>query len=682
MLKPGYRIRSKPDSHIPFFSRVPCGLFLLVLALCAARELPAQEFPPSHPVSLYLQGREAAADGDYYRAIELLREALSKNPAYLDAELALAGIYFQLEEYDQALELANKSLALSPASVAARILHGRILVGLGDIQAARGSFETILSSQPNNIEARLAMAELDIAGGKNRNAINEYLETLQIAPGNRKALLSLALIHQAAGNRESAGTYFDLALRFHGDSPLTQLLAGGFYLAEGDLAAARQHAGLALNLNPHYEEAYMLLGQADLQEGKYPSVYSISDTVLKLNRNNLSAWYLKAIAALHTGKHQETITLLRTLLSLEPENEIARITLEDTLREFFPIEDSQRGEFAEYHFVRGGRFMERNLFSRAYEEYRRGLQINPYSVEGRKAFADIVQKLGFYARSYAVLQFLQTQNLADTAVNENLEMGASLLEDRVSREWNIDQILTPRRKFNISLFFDRNASGLLHPSSGLYLTRYFSDLLTGSSLLAPPGLIIEVKNYGEAFQEARQRASDYFLVLGFAQTTREFVIKADLYLSRTGGKIDSFQVYRTGNDRVQSSMTRMLADLSARFPLRGDLLQREFERGLINLGLADGLREDEELLIISKNSLSLKYDRLEFSWQPQDILGKLTIKKLDDLVAEGVIEKNGFFDRINPGDTVFRDTSENQTTSQPPPPIPDRSLYKMIQGIQ
>jgi tetratricopeptide (TPR) repeat protein len=657
--------------------------FLLAAVFCAAWQLSAQEFPPSHPVSLYRRGTTAVADGDYYRAIEFFRDALSKNPAYFDAELALAEVYFRLEEYDQALDLAKKALALSPSSVDARILHGRILIGMGELQAARGSFEAILAGQPNNIEARLAMAELDIAGGKNRNAINEYLETLQIAPGNRKALLSLALIHQNAGNRESAGSYFDLALRFHGDSPLTQLLAGEFYLAEGNPVAARRHAGLALSLNPHYEEAYMLLAQTDLLEGKYSAVYSAADNILKLNRNREPAWYLKAIAALHIGNPKEAVTLLRTLLALGPENEIARITLEDTLREFFPVEDALRKEFAEYHFVRGGRFSERNLFSRAYEEYRRGLQINPYSVEGRKAFADIVQKLGFYARSYAALQFLQAQNMADAAVIESLEMGASILEDRVSREWNIDQLLAPRRKFSLSLFFDGNASNLLHRNSGLYLARHFSDILTGSSLLAPPGLVMGVNSYGEAFQEARQRESDYFLILGFAETPREFVIRADLYLSRTGGKIDSFQVYRTGNDRVQNGMTRMLADLAARFPLRGDLLRREFERGLINLGLVDGLKEGEELLIIPKDSLSLKYDRLEFSWNPGDVLGKLTVKKLDDLVAEGFIEKNGFFDRINPGDTVFRDTAaQNAQPNQPPPPIPDRPLYKMIQGIR
>jgi tetratricopeptide (TPR) repeat protein len=654
---------------------------IVLAAVCAAPR--AQEFPPAHPFSLYRAGMSARADGDYYKAVEFLREALLKNPSYFEAVLALAEIYFQLEEYDQALELAGKALGLSPASIPARVLQGRILIGAGDIPGARKSFEAVLKEEPNNIEARLATAELSVADGKNRGAIAEYLETLQIAPQNRKALLSLALIYQAAGDTRAAGDYFDLAVRYHGDSPLTQLLAGEFYLARGNLPAARRHAGIALSQRPGYEEAYMLLGEIELLEGKYDAVYSSMDTVLKLNRNNLSAWYLKAIAALHRGNPRDAITLLRTLLALEPENEIARITLEDTLREFLPVEDQLREDFAEYHFVRGERFRERNLFSRAYEEYRRGLQINPYSMEGRKAFADIIEKLGFYARSHAALRFLQAQNKADADVEENLEMGESILRDRVSRDWDIDQLMVPRRKFTVSLFFDGASSRLAHKTSGLYLTRYFSDLLTGSPLIAPPDMSFEVKNYGEAFQEARQRESDYFLILAFTETAREFAVKADLHLSRTGGKIESFQVYRTGNDKVSGSLSRMASDLSAKFPLRGELLRREFERGLLNLGLIDGLREGEALLIVPTASLNLKYDSLEFIWKPEDVLGKIIVTRLDDMTAEGTIEKNGFFDRINPGDTVFRDTTtEEKKQNQPPPLIPDRPLYKRIQSIQ
>jgi hypothetical protein len=53
------------------------------------------------------------------------------------------------------------------------------------------------------------------------------------------------------------------------------------------------------------------------------------------------------------------------------------------------------------------------------------------------------------------------------------------------------------------------------------------------------------------------------------------------------------------------------------------------------------------------------------------------------MVCEGTIEKKGFFDRINPGDTVFYDRGETQTKEHPTlPGIPDRPLYKKILSIR
>ena len=656
--------------------------YLLVIFIAVAGSLSAQPLPGEHPVRLYQEGVRYRAEGDYYRAIEYFRLALAKNPAYLDAVLASAEIYFILEEYDQALSLADRAISLSPGNSSAGVLRGRILVGLGELPEAAKAFQAILTSEPNNVEARLAGAELEIAQGKNRSAAREYLETLQAAPNNRRALLSLALLYDNMGNSGTAREYFDLAVRFHGDVPVTHFLAGEFYLRGGRTDAAENHAAIALSLNPDYEDALMLLGGVHLKRKNFGSVYSTMDTVLRLNRENISAWYLKGLAALRMGRSKEAVDLLRTLLTLKPEDEVARITLEDTLRESLPVEDPMRRNFGVYHFERGDRFRERNLFSRAQEEYRRGLQIDPYSKRGRLAFADILEKLGFPARSLGVLQFLKDQNLSDPSVEERMEIAASLLEDRVSRIWNVDQTLVKKRRFALSVFFDSETSHLAHADSGLYLARYFGDLLIGTprfSLVSEPAA---VGNYAEAFQEARQRSGDYFLILSFSESDREFILKADLHLSRTGGKIDSIQVYRTGNDRVQNSLVRLVSDLAERFPLRGDLLRREFERGLVNLGSLDGIKDGDSLLIVPEKSLSLKHDTIEFVHKPDDILGTITIVRTDDMVSEGIIEKQGFFDRINPGDAVIPGKMPEKKTETLPGSVPNMPLYKKILRIQ
>lgn len=655
-------------------------LTMLLLSLLTSGTA-AQTAPQQGPIQLYRKGVDARIEGDYYGALEFFKAALEKNPGYFDPTLASADVYFVLEEYDQALALTEKAISLSKANSSARILKARILACVGDPKGAAEIYRAVLSSEPNNLEARLGKAELEISQGKNKNASREYLETLKIAPNNRRALLSLAVLFQSQGDVVSAQEYFELAVRYHGDVPLTHLLAGEFFLRRGMLDKADEHAGIALTLRPDYEDAMMLRGAVQLKRGRYQDVYDVMDRVIALNRNNASAWYMKGLSSLRIGKPQDGIQFLRTLVSLKPDDEIARITLEDSLREFLPVEDPVRASYADHHFDRGDAFQERNLFSRAFEEYRRGLQVNPYSKRGRIAFADILSRLGFEARALQALVFLKDQKIADRDVLERIETGQSLLEDRVSRMWKIDQFAVRKEKFSLAVFHDPGKSLLVHEEAGTYLSRFFSDLLVGSpkfSLAADP---VAVTGFSQAFQEARQRKSDYFFMLSFSETEREFVAKADLYLSRTGAKIDSFQVFRTGNDKVQNALVQLTASAAGKFPFRGELLKRQFERGIVSLGIVDGIKKGDKLEIVSSKKISLKFDSIEFVYKPEDVLGTVVVTSVDDLVSEGTVEKTGFFDRLNPGDTVIAAKPEGKK-SVPEREAPDVPLYKRILRIR
>ena len=151
-------------------------------------------------------------------------------------------------------------------------------------------------------------------------------------------------------------------------------------------------------------------------------------------------------------------------------------------------------------------------------------------------------------------------------------------------------------------------------------------------------------SYGQAFQEARQRKSDYFLILSFSETEREFIVKADLFLSRTGGKIDSFQVFRTGNDPRTKTVSFSFRPWSRRnFPFRGELLKRHFDKGLVSLGSVDGIKQNDTLVIVASRKINLKFDSIEFVYKPEDILGSVKITAVDDLVSEGHRDERGGF---------------------------------------
>ena len=660
-------------------------LLFLILSILLQVLLRAQELPLEHPISLYRQGMEYRRIGDFYRALELFRAAILKNPAYVDPIFASAELYFQLEEYDEALKMVDAALRLSHKDSAARVLKARILVGMGNFKEASDLYTNLLQEEPHNTEARLGKAELDLALGKHRSATLEYLDTLKSFPDNRRALLSLGVLLSQQGNVQEAETYFDAALRYHSDNPIVHYLVGEYYFRQKKYDLAMERAKTALSIKPDYPEAHQLLGWISFQKGDYSDAYYRMDRLLMLNRSNPLGFYLKALSALQLGRKDEGITLLRSLLTLAPEDEVARITLEDSLKELLPVEDNLRKTYAQYHFDRGDKFQDRNLFQRALEEYRRGLQIDPYSKKGRLAYAEIQQKIGFLGYAYNSLEFLKKQNLADQAAQEQLEILTSILSDRPAMRWRYDPFTYRKPSLRLSLFVDLTGGALQHGFSELFLARYLIDLLIGIPSIQIPYPPMAVRTFGEAFQEARQRDTDYFIFLSFGETAREFSIQGDLLLSRTGGKIDTFSVYRTGNDRVQNALVQFASRIKEKLPLRGELLKREFEQALVGLGSADGVKRGDKFLILPAQAVNLKNDSIGFVYSPQAILGTFTVTDVDDLLCEGTVMKEGFFDRINPGDVVipYEEQKPKETTSPSPTPTPSAlMLYKKILRIQ
>jgi hypothetical protein len=66
-------------------------------------------------------------------------------------------------------------------------------------------------------------------------------------------------------------------------------------------------------------------------------------------------------------------------------------------------------------------------------EYRRGLSIDPYSVPGRRRYAELLRLSGLAAAYHAELAFLKDLGKADRAIDDALEIYGSLC--RVVLRW-------------------------------------------------------------------------------------------------------------------------------------------------------------------------------------------------------------------------------------------------------
>ncbi len=641
---------------------VKTSRFLLIF-LFLLQGLYAQNSDILNARYIYEQGRQAQLQDNIPLAVEQYRAALNVNPNYFEPIVGLAESFFSLEEYEEALVYLHRARKLDQYNLDLLNLEGRIQIAMHNPALAKELFRQVLAIEPNNLEARFGLAEIDIALGREGNAAQRYIDSLKIAPDNSKALLSLALLHESNGESEAAGRYMELALKYHSNDPRVHYTAGRFYMNTGRINRAEKYLLTANALDEKNTEAKRLLAQIYLFLERPDMTIKIIKELLSLNRDDSLAWYTIGLAYNQKKDTAGAIHSLAQALRLKPDDEIPRIVLENIALNELPINDTNRNKYAEYHLEKGKLFEDRNFLEKASFEYRRCLRLAPESKNGRLSYAGIFKTLGYHEKFMKELEVLKGLGYADALIMDDIEIIQSGLYDTVSARWGVDQYSLEKSKFSISVYHLESDNRGIHALAGDLLTDYFRDLLHRYENLLLLPVDIAVGSYDAAFRQARENNSDFFLIMHFEESERSFTVTLDQYLSRTGAKLCSFRIFRTGNDRIRDSFISLASRLHEKLPLWGRLIAREFDQGIIDLGELDGIEIDDQLTIVKKGRVALKNDEIGFTVNDEDILGDFIITKLDENMAEGSILKHNFFDLINPGDDVILPIAVEQVNS-------------------
>jgi tetratricopeptide (TPR) repeat protein len=634
---------------------VACIVLAGAVLFSFTRPCPAQSAAGEQPdpKELYQRGRTEQARSNLLGAVELYRAALIGNPHYVKPLIGLAEVFFTLEEYEEALTYLKEAQKYDQTNLDLIVLEGRIAIAMNQPERARKLFESVLVKEPNNLEARFGLAELDIAQGRTRNASRRYIETLKIRPESQKALLSLVLLSEAEGDRAAAEAYLELALKYHNYDARVHYAAGRFSMEEGSLDRAESYLRTAIALDPDYTEAKRLLAQVYLLQGQPELAIDVLRQILTTDRDIPLVWYSLGLAYERSGDPEQGIRSLAQALRLQPDDEIARIVLENIALSQLAIDDPIREHYASYHLERGARFRERNYLDKALLEYRRALRLQPEAKEPRLQYAELYRLMGFAEKYMNELKVLRDLGYTDEQILDDIEIIESTRYDSVSARWGIEQYALDRERFSLALYHLKPATREIHPFAGEAAVAYLHDLLKRYPTLDVLDTTSDVDSFEAAFREARSLGADYFLLMHIEESQRSFTTVLEQYLTSTGKRLQSYQVFRTGNDRVQDNFNILAERIFKALPLRGNLLARQFDRGVIDLGLYDELDSGVELAIVRKGEVRLRNDRIGVIADDRDILGTFTVEILDEVISEGVVAKRSFFDLINAGDQII-----------------------------
>lgn len=635
------------------------------------------------PTQLFHAGQNEQAAENYFKAIEYYRSALEIAPNYRDPIIGLSESYFALEEYEETLDWLKKAQKYDRKNLRLLNLEGRTLVAIGKWEEAYQRFSEVLSIEPHNVSANFGLAELNIVQGKTDYAATRYQDALRYSPGNKQALLSLMLVHDARGDQRKAEEYIREALNRYSHDPQVHYYAAKHYFQFNLLDEAELQANIAVSLREDFIDALLLLSTIHLERENYRKVIPLLTEVISKNRENREnniLWYLLGLANAETGNIEQSVNSFSRAFRMRTDDEISRIFSEYVIIDRYDFDDPIREQFASYHFEKGKLYEEKNYFQKALDEYRRGLKIDPFSEKGRLLYARLLNKLGHPARYLSQLEILiEDIEYKTTDIMDEYEIQQSIQEDSVANRWSIQQFPSSLKKiesgaeekrsiplerfqYNCILFYRRtNSTAMEHFGSEKILARYFNDILTHQENINSMNDPLQYEGFAAAYNQARTKDAHYFLSISFRENARSFYGECEIYNAETGDHITTFTAYRTGNNKVAETLLSLSSKFINSLPVRGRLVDRRFDTGLINLGKSDGIETEESLLIVKNGAVQIARDSIGLEYEKEELLGTITVDEVDELIAEGAIETDSFFDLINPGDEVLRmQPQENQ----------------------
>ena len=609
-------------------------------------------FAQSDVSALYERGRESMSKEDWYSAAEFFIDCLRLNPAYADATSALAECYYELGEFDQALVWVRRARTLSRADTSLANLEAFTLIALGRLDEASPIINQVLAREQYNREALFAAAELDIARGRAGDAVVRYRGAMNRFPDDRRLLISLALVLGSLGDTENARGYIERALLNHDGDYRVHYYAAYLASQDGRLSDAVTHAENSLYYRPAFAPARFLLASLLYRQGQYEEAARLADELIDLNRDDSRSWYLKGLSLIRMDRFAEAQALLSAATDIDGDDEFIRIVLEELLITRTRVEDPARIRWATWHFNRARDFRTHNLIEQALFEYRRGLRLNPYA-QDRREYAELLRLRGYPARFLEELTFMQDMGMADAAMNDAVESYNALLSMALFRRWGVDPYMISKPHWRLAVFSLDSHSAFYHADAGSGASSYIKDLLVHERNILPMDVELRQPSFSAAFRTAREGDADYFLVVSVSENERDISIKGELFVARTGAPAAVFNAFRTGPDRLRYASRGIVEQLSSALPFRTELLLRRQDQGLIGKGRVDGVKDGAEYKLIQKGRIGLQNEGIGLVYTPDDVVGKLVIEKADEEVSAGKLIRNGFFDRITPGDEVL-----------------------------
>lgn len=612
---------------------------------------PGEEVHYNSSVELYKQAEEEFQKGHYRKSLQLLREALEKNSSYSKAHLLSGEASNEIGDYERALVHFDQVLNADPHNLDARIGKGRAMTGLGRLDQAEEMFQQVRKKDPGNTHNLFGLARLRIMAGR-FDLARKYLQLiLRKDPAYRDALQQMAILETRLGNIESGLEYLKraeavdpghnsiaitrgivISLRADAAPSEEERLALKDEAADAFRTAARENPGQALleriiRLDIERgvpEQALQVLEQAR-------EIYS-SHSLLRLSSNVSQALYSK------TGERKHLDAAMNDLAELcqkDPGDPLACYRLE-MLSLSHPGTSQLRAMLANRHLQIADLYEKELRYGLLISHLREALQLSPGRPEIEKRLLDFYRSRGDFQSYLKSLTTLRDQNPDEPLWQYRLERALQSRENYLAYREGLNELQAAgysTRRPAVVLVLDFSSDSGMHWNEEEVVARALEDALNDVGKIRAADesvrdrlrelrnaeVAIDNPDYGERVRSdyrpllfdaadyefldeldrnagARDRIR-YILSGSFTASSGEIHVKYSLRDRFTGNVIHSGTAHASGEDALHRAALRITREVSARAPVRGEIVKISQDRVFIHAGRADGLKKGQIFML-------------------------------------------------------------------------------------
>ena len=274
---------------------------------------------PDSAVGYYYLGRIGVEARDFDKATTHFEQAVTLNPAFEPAYVALGSVYEAKQDRTKAIDIYRRYLqGVNPKNREIRHHLIRLQVSAKQYYEALRELQEMLAEDPSDLDAQLRMG---LVYGEQKNypkAIQQLNQILTVRPAELKVRDYLGYLYEETKDYAHAIEAYRHNLTLEPSYFEGHLHLGVLLYRTKQYPEAIQHLREASRLNPKQPEAHIVLGLSHFQVEQYePSLQAFLEGI-RHNPDNADLHFNAGTAYDKLNRFDDVVKSMETTLTLDP----------------------------------------------------------------------------------------------------------------------------------------------------------------------------------------------------------------------------------------------------------------------------------------------------------------------------------------------------------------------------